>query len=257
MGDRTGNWTRLSDVLVEDELSRFGNDGASLLKEFFGRLNSLFGFPLEIVPQNPASDVLEIGPGMYELPDGQRASWYDDAAVSEGVSGLIDFGAGTISVGGVSGFSMPTMTAGYYVKALVQYAIKEHEIDVTFGSEGATLLAATVPQLKDRFEPVYMVELHSPGGGVGNWDSITKQSLVKIWKVRGSKAPKNELQTVTGSPQTVFTLTQITIPSNRNRLFVMVNGVGAQSTEYTVTGDQEVTFMSAKPIGAEVRFIVV
>jgi hypothetical protein len=69
-------------------------------------------------------------------------------------------------------------------------------------------------------------------------------------------APVRELQEVTGSPQSVFTLTAITIPTNRDRLFVYVNGV-RQTDQYVVNSDTEVQFATAIPVTAKVLFEVV
>jgi hypothetical protein len=75
---------------------------------------------------------------------------------------------------------------------------------------------------------------HAASGG---WD-LSKWTLVNL-------APTQEAQSVTGSSQTVFTLTSIVVPVQTSRLSVFVNGLYHEPTEhYTVDTSTQITFTS-------------
>jgi len=256
-GSSPYTYNRPTDILADEILARLGNDGTSLLKDLLNRLHQAFGFPVEIRAQDPASKQVNVGVGIYTMPDGQRVILYEEGEVSDLASGVIDFEAGEITAGSVSGFSLPSMTAGYYIRSLVSYDAIDNAFDVTFGDEASSLDVAEFPKPTGRYEPLYSVELYSPTSGVGNWDNIEQTDIIRVMNIGHTISPQEEVQTVSGSPQSIFTLTTIEIPNDRNRLFVQWNGVGKKNTAYTVTGDTEVTFSPAVPVGVEVRFIIV
>jgi len=256
-GDSPFTYMRPTDILADEIVSRLGNDGVSLFKDLLERLDQVLGVPLEVTPNEPPNTSLNVGSGIYTSPDQTRMAFYHDGDLSDLTSGVIDFAAGTISVGSVSGFSLPSMTSNYYIKALIQYEIDSDSLDVTFGNEASSQLAATIPALKVGFEPIYVVELYSPNGGVGDWGQIAKLQLIKLFVRMGGKGPTVETQTVIGAPRKVFDLVNILIPANRNKLKVKQNGVDRYNTiHYNVNSDTRITFIKDVADGAQMKFSI-
>jgi hypothetical protein len=115
----------------------------------------------------------------------------------------------------------------------------------------------TIPEAIFGYEPICLVELLSTAGGsgAGTFDPINRDDVVYLIDTLDfDPQPIEETQTVAGSPETVFTLTAFTIPSQRNRLTVFVNGI--KEIHYTVTSDTEVTFDDPIAVNAEVTFRV-
>lgn len=250
---------RPNDIVADKNLGRLGNSGSGLFDDLLDRLNAALGGPIEVLPDTAPSRKVIVGIGQYVLPTGERVAYYGDGEVSDLVSGYVDFENGTIGTGSVSGFALPTMIAGEYVKAVIQYELDSESVDVTFGNPNSSLSLATVPNVKDGFDGVCLIELHSPTGGVGDWDVIAHANMVKLWSVGGKSggaaAPREESQTVSGGPQSVFNLSSLVVPANRKKLQVFVNGVRqVDAVHYNVTSDTQVTFVVAKPDFAEVSF---
>lgn len=250
-------YTRPTDILADEILARLGNSGVALFSDLLARINQALGKPVEVRAQNPASTSVNIGVGAYTLPDMERIEYYEFAKVSELASGVIDYAAGTISTGGVSGFVLPTMTAGYYIKSLISYDVFTNSISVVFGAEASSVSGATVPFTPGGYQPKYMVELHSAAGGIGSWSNIGQDDIIRLISEDFPISPIMESQSVGGAPQSIFNLTTITIPADRNRLFIYINGVKCD-INYTVTSDTQVTFATAIPANTrKVEFVVI
>lgn len=260
---------RLTDIVGDKVLPRLGNTGNELLADTLTLLHQHLGIPIEITCNEPPNTSLVVGPGMYILPDGSRVAFMGDGYMSSNLLlGAINFALGTITSGANASFSLPTMTAGNFVKALIQYAVDTNKINVIFGSQAITQAGAGLPDVKPGFSAICLVELHSTSGGVGSWDSITKVNLVKVIDVGGfsggggggggvSADPQDELFTVTGSPASVFNLATFSIPQNRKKLSTFINGVRqVDALHYNVTSDTQVTFTVSIPVNAEVLFRV-
>lgn len=250
---------RTTDIVVDKLLDRLGTDGVSLGDDFADKINQALGSPVEVKPQSPTSKILTVGPAIYTLPDGQRAAILDDGVMPALASGTINFGTGVISTGANGSFSLPNTPAGNFVRALIQYKVDENKLNVTFGTANAVLASTGVPALLDDYAPVCLLELHSTGGGIGVFDNIGRSAMIKIYGgFKSGKGPVSETQDVTGSPKTVFTLTTITIPKNRKRLFVLENGIKLDVLDdYTIDSDTQVTKSVAAPVNARVTFIVI
>lgn len=254
---------RLTDIVADKVLARLGTSGTGLADDLADRLHQALGFKLEVYPLTAAS--LNVGPAVYTRPDGTRSALLRDGAISSLAAGTIDFASGAISTGSNATFaaSRPNMVAGNYVRALVQYNPGTNAVNVSFGSQNASLAASGVPAVLDNYIPLCVVELHSTAGGIGSFDAITRSMLVYIQD--GSSAtggssgrgPERESQTVVAATQAVFTLASVTIPQNRDRLRVEVNGVRSyRTTDFTVDSDTQVTFLEAVPTNADVSFEV-
>lgn len=249
-------YIRPTDILADEVFSRLGNDGSGSFADLLSRIHQILGMPVEVKARQPNSRIIDVGTGVYTLPNSQRVMLYEYDSSSELVSGSIDFANGLISVGSVPSFSLPTMVAGNYIKALVSYDVKGTSFDVSFGSQAVSLGACTKPYVPRSFTPVTLVELHSTGGGVGVWDTIGDDDLVQLICNDFPVAPTSEVQSVGGSPQTVFNLITVVIPKDRGRLLILVNGVRYDKS-YTVTSDTQVVFDNAIPANTlQVEFLV-
>lgn len=257
---RNETLARLTDVVVDAAYSRLANSGTDLLNDALQRIHQHLGVPLEVTANSTPNSVLNIGPGIYSLPDNRRIGVYADGVQPSLASGTINFASGAISTGSVSSFASarPTMTAGNFVRALIQYEIDSNAVDVTFGSQNAVLASTSIPTLKTGFVPVCLVELKSTAGGVGVWDAIQSSAIIQLldFSAGGGEVagPTEEIQVVV-SPQSVFTLTTIVVPANRRKLLVYTNGIKETlTTDYSVTSDTQVTFVEPRPANAEITF---
>lgn len=249
---------RPTDVVADVAQDRLGNSGLGLFDDLISRLNQAFGLPLEVNPASTPNSTLIVGAAQYLLPDGQRQTIYSDGAVASLVSGVIDFTTGLISGGSVSGFALPSLSAGQYVKALVEYEVDSDSLNVTFGVPNASLSAASTPAADTGYVAVALAELHSTIGGTGVFDPITRSQLIKLLDFSGGSGevagPREESQTVVGSPASVFNLVSLQIPANRLKAKVEVNGVAQENgVEYTVTSDTQITFAVSQPEFAKIK----
>lgn len=256
---REETFVRITDILSDKVIDRFGNDGVSDMDNLTNRIANCFTMPVEIYPNNPANTSVNYTAGEFTLPDGVRiASLIDGFLTSQLTAGVISFSAGTVSSGATPTFSLPTMVAGNWVRALVQYKVDTNSLTVTFGTQNSVLGSTGIPAVLQGYNAFCLLELFSSAGGVGSFSAITRSRLIRIVSPMASdKGPVTELQTVTVTPQTVFTLTTITIPKNRSRLLVFVNGILQRlGTHYSVTSDTQVTMSFSVPVNGEVVFVV-
>lgn len=250
---RNETFVRTTDIVADVVASRLGNTGTDDLKDLVNRINTALRVPVEVRAQTPASTTLQVGAGIITLPDGTREALLRDGVTPSLAIGTIALAAGTISTGSNGSFTPPTMIAGNYVRALVQYRPDSNALDVTFGTQAISLAASGVPALKAGYDPVAIVELHSTSGGVGDFDVVSQNDLIWL-HARSSNGPYSQTFTVV-APQTVFNLTVFAVPANRKRLRAVVNGVGmVEGDDYTVTSDTQVTFAEAQPANAVVTF---
>lgn len=249
---------RPTDIVADVAKDRLGNNGLGLFDDLIERLNQALGIPLEVNPTSTPGSSVIVGAAQYLLPDGQRQSLYSDGSIAQMVSGVIDFSTGTISAGGVSGFALPSVSAGQYIKALIEYEVDSDSLNVTFGVPNASLPLASVPVADAGFVAVAMLELHSTIGGTGVFDPIVKGQIIKLLDFSGGSGeaagPKEEAQTVVGSPQTTFNLVSLQIPANRLKAKVEVNGVGQEyAVDYTMASDTQLVFTSAQQVNARIK----
>lgn len=256
---RSETVARLTDNVVDAVLSRLGNDGISLGDDFIARLNQIFGLPIEVTPASPASLILTVGPSAYALPDGQRVAVLDDGYLPTLATGTMNFGNGAISTGANPTFVLPAFTSGQFVRGLLQYKVDENKLNVSFGAQGASIAASGVPAILDGYSAAYIVELAVTGNAPGNFAVISKAALVRILGgFRSGKGILREKQDVVASSQSVFNLTTIVIPKNRQRLVVLQGGAALDpSDDYTVNSDTQVTLATAALNGARLTFIVI
>lgn len=250
--------TRPTDMVADKPYSRLGNTGGELLDDLLDRIHQYLGAPLQIDANNPVAPKVVYEAGVYTLPDGRRMASYRGGKLPQITSGEIDFDAGTISSGTVLSFTPPTMVLNNYVRALVSFSLGKNAISVTFGSQDSVLANASVPTPVKGYQPVAIVELlaQAAGSGAGTFNNVQKTDIVSIFGASDSD-PIEEVQVVSGSPASVFTLTTIAIPTDRMRLDVYVNGIKyIQGTHYTVTNDTTVTFDENVSVNAEVVFRV-
>ena len=250
--------TRPTDMVADKPYSRLGNDGGTLLEDLLDRIHQHFGSPLQVDSYTPVAPKVTYEAGVYVLPDGRRISVYRSGSLPQISNGEIDFDLGTISSGTNLTFTPPVMVLNNYVRALISYSIGNNAVVVTFGTQDAVLANATVPSPVKGYQPVSVVELYAQaaGSGAGTFANVQKTDIVSIVGAPDS-APIEEVQTVSGSPETVFTLATINIPTDRMRLDVFVNGIKyIQGTHYTVTNDTTVTFDEPVSVNAEVVFRV-
>jgi hypothetical protein len=253
----TNTNVRLTDIIADAQYDRLGNSGSDQLLDLLNRIHQYLGRPFEIVPTSTPSASVEYSTGVQTLPDGTRVAAIKGTVIPGIAAGAINFDLGTISTGGVNSFSVPVMTAGNYIRALIQYSFDNDSLNVSFGTEDPVLANATIPEAIFGYEPICLVELLSTAGGsgAGTFDPINRDDVVYLIDTLDfDPQPIEETQTVAGSPETVFTLTAFTIPSQRNRLTVFVNGI--KEIHYTVTSDTEVTFDDPIAVNAEVTFRV-
>jgi len=250
--------TRLTDIVVDKVLSRLATSGSSLADDFVTRVNQALGSPVEITPNTPASSVLNVGVSTYTLPSGARIGIYGDSSLLALSVGTIDFASGTISTGSNASFSLPNPAAGQYLRALIHFSKDLLALSVTFGTPDASLAAAGYPPALAGYSPLVLLELHSTAGGIGSFDAIAAGNIIYlVGSLSSAKGPVLEQQTVSGSPQTLFTLTTIVAPANRLKLKVSVNGVEQFYPEdFSVPSNTTVSFTNAQPINAEVSFEV-
>lgn len=247
---------RTTDIAVETVSQRIGNSGVAALDDFINKLDQKLGTPVELAVQGQPSLILSYTAANYSLPDGRRLSPFSPSTMPSLTAGTINFSAGTISSGTVSSFTIPSLTNNFFVKALIQYNIVLNALNVTFGTQAASQSAAGVPALISEYVPVGILELSINGSGAFN--TVTSSNLVVLKSDSVSTAPVTEEQTSVG--QTVFTLTQIEIPDNRDKVVVYVNGLKQRrgaSKDYVVTDDTTVTFNSTVLEDAVVEFVLV
>lgn len=249
---------RLTDILGDKILDRLGNAGNELLVELLEKFHSALGTPFEVNPSNPGDQRVTIAGAIYTLPDQRRIATMKNGVIPQIGTTTVNFGLGTISSGTNPTFVNPSMTPNFYIKSLIQYNYDLNAFDVSFGSEDLLLSNCTPPLVKIGFDPICLLELHSTGGGVGNFDPIVKQNIIVIIdSMDFEQEPAEEIQ-VTITNQTVFTLTNFSIPKQRKRLMVFVNGVyQILGTHYNITSDTVVTFTEFIRANAEVLFRIV
>lgn len=248
---------RLTDILGDKILDRLGNNGGELLAEMLEKFHNALGTPFEVTPNNPGDKIIKISGSVYTLPDGRRMAPMKNGTIPQLNSSQIHFGAGTISAGTNPTFTLPPLTLNHYVKSLVQYNYDLNAFDVTFGNENAALSGCGFPAVKINFEPICLLEMHSPSGGIGDFDPIVKQNLIVITDSTDFEPePIEEIQ-ITITSQSIFNLVTLIIPKQRKRLMIFVNGVyQILGTHYNVTSDTQVTFTSPIPSNAEILFRV-
>lgn len=248
---------RETDVAIETSSDRLGTSGSNFLNDFTSRVHNAFGFPLELKQRNPAGSILDYSGGYYTLPNGQRVSGLfnkQDAVINDG---YIDFQTGTISTGNNMSFSLPTMTAGNWIKAIVEYSAETISLNVVFGTQSSWLFTASIPQVSYNYSPLYLLELKSTAGGVGNWDPITNSSIIKITPFIPS--PKKEGVKIieifdTTAPETVF-ITATQFPFDEKRISVFYNGikmVNGFSDDYIISGTNQITFNYTIPASSRI-----
>lgn len=249
---------RLTDILGDKILDRLGNLGNELLSDLLDKFHSALGVPFETTSSSTPDMSVHVSAGVYTLPDSRRLAPMRNGVIPSVSATNINFNLGTISSGTNPTFVLPSMVAGNYVKALIQYCYGTNAFDVSFGTQSVTLSGAGSPSIRVDFEPISLVELHSTGGGTGDFDSITKANIVLVMdSMDYEPAPIEERITIL-IPQLVVNLSSIRIPSSRSRLMVFVNGVyQILGTHYTVTSDTEVTFTEVLTVNAELLFRVV
>lgn len=257
---RNETLNRLTDIVADKVFRRLGTSGTGLADDWADRIEAALGFLLEVTPQTTPSTLLSIGAAVYTRPDGTRSALLKDSTIPALAAGTINFATGAISTGTVSTFaaSLPNMTAGNYVRALIQYNPGLNAVNVSFGTQNAVLAATGVPSILDNYIPLCVVELHSTTGGIGFFDAIAATALVYIQEgALSTRGPEIEHQTVAIPTQTVFTLASVTIPQNRDRLRVEINGQRYYRTaDFTVDSDTQVTFLEGVPENAVVSFEV-
>lgn len=248
--------TRLTDIVVDSAQARLGTTGTNLADDFVSRVNQALGIPIEITPQASADSTVNVGTASYTLPSGIRVGIYDGSSLLTLAAGVISFTAGTISTGSNATFSLPNLAAGQYVRALIAFRKDLLALAVTFGSPNSSIASSGMPTPGDGYSPVAILELHSTLGGPGAFDAIAASNIVYILNSLQSRgSPKLEQQTVTGSAQSLFTLATISIPENRLKLRVSVNGVRQFYPEdFGIPTDNQVSFTNAQPVNAEVSF---
>lgn len=255
---RQETFVRTTDVVVDRVASRLGNTGTDDLKDFVDRVNTALRVQVEIRAQSPTSTTLQVGAlaaVASSFPDGTRTGVLRDGVTPSLAAGTIALAAGTISTGSNGSFTPPTMTAGNYVRALVQYRPDLNALDVTFGTQAVSIAGTGVPALKGGHEPVAVVELHSTGGGLGVFDAVSQNDIIWLLPGWSENGPYFQSTAVTPTPATVFNLTAFAVPTNRKRLRVAVNGVAmVEGDDYTVTSDTVITFAESQPVNAVVTF---
>lgn len=248
---------RLTDVIADNQYERLGNSGNDQILDLFNRIHQYLGRPFEITPTTTPSASVDYLSGIYTLPDGTRIANIKGNIIPSIAAGTIDFDLGTISTGSVTSFVVPTMSVGFYIRALIQYSFDKDSLNVMFGTESASLATATIPEVAAGYDPICMVELFSSvgGTGAGTFDVIQRSNLVYLMDTLDfDPKPIEEVATVSGGTQTVFALSSLEVPAQRSRLTVFVNGI--KEIHYTVTSDTEVTFDDPVEDGAEVIFRV-
>lgn len=252
---------RSTDVLADVETLRIGieGSGSEFLKEALQNINQALGSPFEISPTYPAeSNTLNYKSAEFTLPDGRKLVAMKNGVIPSILDGSITFdlpsNTGTITSGTNLSFSIPALVDDDFVNALIQFSFGRNAMQVTFGTpQNGSPTGLDIPETLLDYEPLALVTLHVTGT---QFDDIFRSNIKVIKDTLDPDAdPARELQTVSGSAQSVFTLTTITIPSNRDRLFVYVNGV-RQTDEYVVNSDTEVQFATAIPVTAQVLFEV-
>lgn len=171
---------RLTDIIGDAAYDRLGNSGVDSLRDLMDKFYQFLGFPIEVTPTSPISTSLNYSAGIYTLPDGQRMMSLNGSIASDLTAGLISFASGTISSGTNNSFSLPTMAAGQYIKALVEYNVNTNAVNIRFGTPSVSLSTASIPRGSYGFRSVYLIELFSPLGGVGSWSLISKSNIVRI-----------------------------------------------------------------------------
>lgn len=167
---------RPTDIVADTAYARFGNSGTGLFDDFLSRIHQSFGLPIEVAPVTGAT--VSIGVGTYTLPDGKRFAVYSDAGLNALTAGQIDLDGGTISTGTNPSFSVYSMPAGFFNKALIMYDILNNALDVVFSDAAATQAAVAAPRLKDGFQPVAIVEFQSTAGGTV-YDTLTRANIIQ------------------------------------------------------------------------------
>ena len=253
---------RSTDVLADVEIQRIGIDGSgsNFLKEALQKIDQALGSPLEIYPTYPAeSNALNYRAAEYTLPDGRKLVAMKGGVIPSILDGSITFdlpsNTGTITSGTNLSFPIPALADDDFVNVLIQFSFGRNAIKVTFGTpQNANPVGLDIPELLTDYEPLVLAALHVTGT---QFDAIFRSNL-KVVKdtLDPDSAPKKELQEVTVSPKSVFTLTTFLIPTERERLAVFVNGV-RQTDQYVVNSDTEVQFGSAIPVTGKVLFEVV
>jgi hypothetical protein len=249
---------RLTDILGDRILERLGNAGNELLTDLLDMFHSALGTPFEVTPNDPGNSVINISGSVYVLPDGRRMATMKNGVIPQLSSGLVSFASGSISVGNNPTFVLPSMTPDYYVKSLIQYNHEVNSINVTFGTEASALSGCGNPTINISYDPICLIEMHSPSGGFGDFDPIVRQNLITIVDSMDFEPEPIEEPQSTISPTNIFNLLIITIPKQRKRLMVFVNGVyQTLGTHYNVTSDTRVTFTTMIQSDAEILFRVV
>jgi hypothetical protein len=248
---------RLTDIAGDKQYSRLGNTGDGLLDDLINRLNQALGQPFEVQASIPNDLNISVSSGVYSLPDGRRMSVMRNGIIPTVGSVNMQFDTGVISGGTNLSFVLPTLTAGNYVKALIQYSFGTNAFNVTFGSENAVLASCGSPIILIDFEPIAMLELRANGSGQGLFYPISKSNIITITgSMDYEPSPVEEKLDSVG--QNIFDLTTIRIPSSRSRLMVFVNGVyQVHNVHYSVTSDTRVTFSDTILADAEVLFRVI
>ena len=247
---------RLTDIVGDRVLERLGNTGNELLADTLDRLHQMFGSPVEVLAEKPPTRRVSFTAGVYQLPDGRRLASLKSGALPQLTAGFVNFTLGTISAVSNTSFVLPTVGVTQFIRAMIQFNLTANGVFVTFGAPAASLAAATIPAVLADCDPVAIVDLYSPAGGVGVFDVLPPGAITLIADY-GDFDPDPVEQTVTVvTPQSVFPLTLV-IPAARQRLSVFVNGLRQiQPTHYAVTGNSQVTFSEALPGNAEVLFRV-
>jgi|GEM_PF-6258219 len=250
---RQETFVRTTDIVADRAASRLGNSGTDDLKDLIDRINTAFRTPIEVRAQSPNTTIVDVSRVTRDLPDGTRMGMMRDGVIAPIGDGTIDFSTGSVTSGSVASFTVPTMTAGFYVRALIQYNASQNILTATFGTEDAALASTGAPAMLTGYQPISLVELHSTTGGLGAFDVISQADLIRLEPGFSDPGPSVQSFTVV-APQDVFVLTQFKIPANRDRLMVTVNGqVMVRGDDYSVT-DDTATFVEQQPENAVVTF---
>lgn len=245
---------RLTDMVGDKVLARLGNVGTELADDLVSRFHQALGFPVEVSASSVPNTVLNVGVGVYTMPNGLRLGIMEGNQLPSLAAGTMSFTTGVITTGANGSFTLPSITASHYVRACIQYNPGNNSLNVTFGTSNAVLASTGVPAVLPGYRPLYIVELQSLGG-VGNFNPIANTALIKL--VDGSRGQKRSEYQLVASPTTVFTLTQITIPPDRTKFRVLWNGVELYDTyHYTVNSDTSLTTVDTIPANAEMLFVV-
>lgn len=249
---------RLTDVLGDEVFQRLGNTGSELLADLLSRFHQSLGCPFEVFPTATPSSQILVSAGVYSLPDGRRLASLRGGVLPAFSAGTIDLAAGTISMGTSSTFAPIVLTAGQFVRTAVQYCFATNAFGITYGTPASTLAAATMPKVTPDFVPVCILELASSSVD-GSLQPVTSANIVGILDGADYQAaPTEEIQAITGSPQSVFALAVIQAPvTTPSRLTVFVNGIRQISgADYAITNATTVTFLYNVRVNATVLFRV-